>query len=73
MFKSHLFTATRAGTLNGGDLKIMFYRARFYDPYTGRFLRKDSLEKKVTNFLLKFKVCEALKINFKVKVLLTAG
>jgi len=34
----------------------MYYRARYYDPYTGRFLQRDPLEEEVSNYFLKFKV-----------------
>jgi hypothetical protein len=30
--------------LDNGSLKIMYYRARYYDPETGRFMQRDPLE-----------------------------
>jgi RHS repeat-associated protein len=30
--------------LDNGSLKIMYYRARYYDPQTGRFMQRDPLE-----------------------------
>ena len=37
------FTGREVDAFDGGDLNIMYYRARFYDPYTGRFLQRDPL------------------------------
>ena len=39
----YLFTGRRLDTLDGGDLNIMYYRARTYDTVTGRFLQRDPL------------------------------
>ena len=37
----YTFTGRRLDTLDGGDLKIMYYRNRYYDTETGRFLQQD--------------------------------
>jgi len=39
----YLFTGRRLDVLDSGDLKIMYYRNRYYDPDTGRFLTHDPL------------------------------
>ena len=39
----YYFTGRRMDVLNDGDLKIMYYRNRYYDPETGRFLTSDPL------------------------------
>ncbi len=39
----YLFTGRRLDILDSGDLKIMYYRARYYDTETGRFLSRDPL------------------------------
>ena len=39
----YYFTGRRLDVLDGGDLKIMYYRNRYYDPETGRFLTSDPL------------------------------
>jgi len=38
-----LFTGRRLDILDGGSLKIYYYRNRYYDPHTGRFLTHDPL------------------------------
>jgi RHS repeat-associated protein len=40
---SYLFTGRRLDILDGGSLKIYYYRNRYYDPVTGRFLTHDPL------------------------------
>ena len=37
----YYFTGRRMDVLNDGDLKIMYYRNRYYDTETGRFLSND--------------------------------
>lgn len=37
----YLFTGRRIDILDGGDLKIMYYRYRYYSPTNGRFLSHD--------------------------------
>ena len=39
----YLFTGRRLDILDGGSLKIYYYRNRYYDPATGRFLTHDPL------------------------------
>ncbi|MHC4882756.1 MAG: RHS repeat domain-containing protein, partial [Planctomycetota bacterium] len=39
----YTFTGRRLDMLDGGDLKLMYYRARTYDPQTGRFMQRDPL------------------------------
>ncbi len=39
----YLFTGRRLDILSGGSLKIYHYRARAYDPATGRFLQTDPI------------------------------
>ena len=39
----YLFTGRRLDILSGGSLKIYHYRARTYDPATGRFLQTDPI------------------------------
>ena len=40
---SYLFTGRKLDILDGVSLKINYYRARYYDPNTGRFLSRDPL------------------------------
>jgi RHS repeat-associated protein len=35
------FTGRELDVLDNGSLKIMYYRARYYDPQTGRFMQRD--------------------------------
>ncbi|MCK4999842.1 MAG: RHS repeat-associated core domain-containing protein, partial [Anaerohalosphaera sp.] len=37
----YLFTGRRLDTLDTGDFEVMYYRNRYYDTETGRFLQKD--------------------------------
>jgi len=37
------FTGRELDMLDNGSLKIMYYRARYYDPETGRFMQRDPL------------------------------
>lgn len=37
------FTGQRLDTLDGGALAVMYYKNRYYDPDTGRFLSRDPL------------------------------
>ncbi len=39
----YLFTGRRLDILDSNSLKIMYYRARYYDPYTGRFMQPDPI------------------------------
>jgi len=39
----YYFTGRRLDVLDDGDLKIMYYRNRYYDPINGRFLTYDPL------------------------------
>jgi len=39
----YYFTGRRLDGLDGGNLKIMYYRRRWYDAFTGRFLTHDPL------------------------------
>ncbi len=39
----YTFTGRRLDTLDSGDYEIMYYRNRYYDPYTGRFLTNDPM------------------------------
>ena len=39
----YLFTGRRIDILDGENLKIMYYRNRYYDPINGRFLSQDPL------------------------------
>jgi RHS repeat-associated protein len=39
----YYFTGRELDSMNGGSCKIMYYRARSYDPQTGRFLQRDKL------------------------------
>jgi len=39
----YMFTARRMDTLDSGDLKIYYYRARYYKPDIGRFLQTDPI------------------------------
>ena len=39
----YAFTGRELDYLDGGNLQIMYYRARYYDPETGRFMQRDSL------------------------------
>jgi len=39
----YYFTGRRLDTLDAGSLKIMYYRHRYYDTYTGRFATHDPL------------------------------
>ena len=39
----YLFTGRRLDILDGSSLKLQYSRARYYDPYTGRFLQRDPL------------------------------
>ena len=39
----YLFTGRRLDTLDGGDYSVYYYRNRYYDADTGRFLQKDPL------------------------------
>jgi len=38
---AYAFTGRRLDALDGGDLNLMYYRARTYDPQTGRFMQRD--------------------------------
>jgi len=40
----YLFTGRRLDILDGGNLKLMYYRARYYNTDTGRFLSRDPIE-----------------------------
>lgn len=40
----YLFTGRRLDILDGGSLKLMYYRARYYDTDTGRFINRDPIE-----------------------------
>jgi len=40
---AYTFTGRRLDTLDSGDLVIMYYRARYYSPNTGRFLSRDPI------------------------------
>ncbi len=40
----YLFTGRRLDILDTGDLEIMYYRARYYDTETGRFISRDPIE-----------------------------
>ena len=40
----YLFTGRRLDVLDSGDYEIMYYRNRYYNTYTGRFLTQDPLE-----------------------------
>ena len=50
-FNPYTFTGRRLDTLDGGDLKIMYYRNRYYDTETGRFLQHDPLETQILEAL----------------------
>jgi RHS repeat-associated protein len=39
----YLFTGQRQDYLDNNSLKLMYYRSRYYDTYTGRFLQRDPL------------------------------
>ena len=39
----YYFTGRRLDTLDDGSCKLMYYRARYYDTQTGRFLQRDPL------------------------------
>lgn len=39
----YTFTGRELDTLDTGDLRLMYYRARTYDPQTGRFMQRDPL------------------------------
>jgi len=39
----YAFTGRELDWLDGGNLQVMYYRARYYDPDTGRFLQRDPL------------------------------
>jgi RHS repeat-associated protein len=39
----YTFTGRRLDVLDTGSLKLMYYRARTYDPQTGRFMQRDPL------------------------------
>ncbi|NLH15774.1 MAG: RHS repeat-associated core domain-containing protein, partial [Phycisphaerae bacterium] len=39
-----LFTGRTLDALDSGNLKIMYYRHRYTDPFTGRFLQQDPME-----------------------------
>jgi len=39
----YTFTGRRLDTLDSGDFTIMYYRARYYSPATGRFLSRDPI------------------------------
>jgi len=39
----YMFTARRMDTLDSGDLKIYYYRARYYKPDIGRFMQTDPI------------------------------
>jgi RHS repeat-associated protein len=39
----YFFTGRRLDTMDNGDLNLMYYRARTYDPQTGRFMQRDPL------------------------------
>jgi RHS repeat-associated protein len=41
---AYYFTGRELDVLDNGSLKIMYYRARYYDPQTGRFMQRDPLE-----------------------------
>jgi RHS repeat-associated protein len=47
----YLFTGRNLDSLNNGTFRIYYYRARYYDPETGRFLQRD-LEKYVDSMNL---------------------
>jgi RHS repeat-associated protein len=38
----YLFTGRELDTLDNGSLKVMYYRARYYDPFYARFLQRDT-------------------------------
>ena len=40
----YTFTGRRLDVLDSGDFTIMYYRARYYSPNTGRFISRDPLE-----------------------------
>ena len=40
---AYTFTGRRLDTLDSGDLVIIYYRARYYSPNTGRFLSRDPI------------------------------
>lgn len=39
----YAFTGRELDVLDNGNLNIMYYRARYYDPETGRFMQRDPL------------------------------
>ena len=39
----YYFTGRRLDTLDSGNFQIMYYRARYYDTNTGRFIQRDPL------------------------------
>jgi RHS repeat-associated protein len=39
----YYFTGRELDSMDGGSCKLMYYRARSYDPQTGRFLQRDPL------------------------------
>ncbi len=39
----YYFTGRRLDNMDNGSLKTMYYRARYYDPYAGRFMQHDPL------------------------------
>jgi len=39
----YTFTGRRLDRLDSGNLKLMYYRHRYYEPYVGRFLQQDPL------------------------------
>jgi RHS repeat-associated protein len=39
----YLFTGQRQDYLDNNSLKLMYYRSRYYDTYTGRFLQRDPI------------------------------
>jgi RHS repeat-associated protein len=40
----YTFTGRELDSMDGGSCKLMYYRARSYDPQTGRFLQRDPLQ-----------------------------
>ena len=40
----YLFTGQRLDYLDNGGLKLMYYKARYYDTATGRFINRDPIE-----------------------------
>jgi len=40
----YAFTGRELDYLDGGNLQIMYYRARYFDPETGRFMQRDPLD-----------------------------